>query len=109
MPILVYGAQAEMKATKSSGSILKDLGFLKGEAEYLRIRADLLIQLQKALAERKLKQADAGELLGVSQPRISDIMRGRLDLFSIDTLVEMLSRLRIRVRLAVEPSKKRVA
>ena len=62
------------------------------EAEHLRIRADLMLEVERLLEARGLTQAEAATLLHVTQPRISDLMRGKLNRFSIDTLVEMLSR-----------------
>lgn len=75
---------------KSSGNVFRDLGFGAEEAENLRIRADLMIQLTKLIEARGLTQAAAAKLLGVTQPRISDLVRGKIDRFSIDSLVEML-------------------
>jgi predicted XRE-type DNA-binding protein len=97
------------KLTRSTGNIFRDLGFPKAEAEHLLVRADLLIQLQKAIEARRLKQADAARLLKVSQPRVSDLLRGRIDLFSTDMLIDMLARLGIRVRLVVRASRARRA
>ena len=68
------------------------VGFPPMEAEHLRIRADLMLEVERLLEARSLTQAEAAKLLHVTQPRISDLMRGKLDRFSIDTLVEMLSR-----------------
>ncbi len=87
------------KVTRSSGNVFRDLGFRREEAEHLLVRTDLMIQLQKAIAARGLKQAEAAKVLRVSQPRVSDLMRGRLDLFSTDTLIDMLARLGVRVVL----------
>ena len=98
----------KFKVTRSSGNVFKDLGFPEDEAEHLRVRADLLIQIQKALKARGLKQAEAAKVLGVTQPRVSDLARGRIDLFSVDGLIDMLARLGIRVRLVVTPSRKRL-
>jgi len=98
----------KFKVTRSSGNVFKDLGFPEDEAEHLRVRADLLIQIQKALKARGLKQAEAAKVLGVTQPRVSDLARGRIDLFSVDSLIDMLARLGIRVRLVVTPSKRRL-
>jgi len=98
----------KFKVTRSSGNVFKDLGFPEDEAEHLRVRADLLIQIQKALKARGLKQAEAAKVLGVTQPRVSDLARGRIDLFSVDGLIDMLARLGIRVRLVVTPSRRRL-
>jgi predicted XRE-type DNA-binding protein len=83
------------------------LGFSNEESEHLRIRADLLIQLQKAIVARGLKQAEAAKGLRVTQPRVSDLLRGRIDLFSTDALIDMLARLGIGVRLVVKPLRSR--
>lgn len=96
----------KLKMTRSTGNVFRDLGFSSDEAEHLRIRSDLLLQLQKALKSKGLKQAEAAKLLEVTQPRVSDLMRGRVDLFSVDTLIDMLARLGIRVRLVFSTSKR---
>jgi predicted XRE-type DNA-binding protein len=70
--------------------------------------ADLLIQLQKAIAARGLTQANAAKILRVTQPRVSDLLRGRLDLFSTDTLIDMLARLSVRVRFVGKSSRRRL-
>ena len=82
-----------LKVARSSGNVFKDVGFPDAEAEHLRVRADLLIQIQQELKARGLKQAEAARLLGVTQPRVSDLVRGRIDLFSVDSLIDMLARL----------------
>jgi predicted XRE-type DNA-binding protein len=70
--------------------VFRDLGFAEDEAENLKIRADLMIELSKLIEAQGLTQAAAAELLGVTQPRISDLMRGKIDRFSVDSLIEML-------------------
>ncbi len=95
------------KMVRSSGNVFKDIGFSDDEAEHLKVRADLLIQIQEALKGRRLKQAEAARLLGVTQPRVSDLVRGRIDLFSSDTLIDMLARLGVRVKVVVASPKKR--
>ena len=97
----------KVKLTRSSGNVFRDLGFSGDEAEYLKVRAELMVNLQKVITARGLKQAEAAELLGVTQPRVSDLMRGRIDLFSIDTLIDMLARLGVRTRLVLQPHRRR--
>jgi predicted XRE-type DNA-binding protein len=77
----------KVKQTRSSWDVFRDLGFSGDEAEYLQLRAELMVNLQKVITARGLKQAAAAALLGVTQPRVSDVMRGRIDRFSIDTLI----------------------
>jgi predicted XRE-type DNA-binding protein len=93
--------------TRSGGNVFRDVGFPAEHAEHLLVRSDLLIQLQKAIAAREMKQAEAAKALKVTQPRVSDLLRGRIDLFSTDMLIDMLARLGIRVRLVLKPSRSR--
>jgi len=95
--------------TPSSGNVFRDLGFSAQESEHLLVRADLLLQLQKTLAARELTQVQAARLLHVSQPRVSDLLRGRIDLFSTDSLIDMLARLGVRGRFVLKPARGRVA
>lgn len=80
---------SSVKVTPSTGNVFRDLGFSADEAEHLIVRADLLIHLQKALTARGLTQAKAAKILHVTQPRVSDVLRGRIDLFSTDSLIDM--------------------
>ena len=96
-----------VRVTPSTGNVFRDLGFSKEESEHLLVRADLLIQLQKAITSRKLKQAEVARVLRVTQPRVSDLLRGRIDLFSTDSLIDMLARLGVGVRLVVKPARAR--
>jgi predicted XRE-type DNA-binding protein len=91
----------KLKITPSTGNVFRDLGFRREEAEHLLIRADLMIQVQKMIASRRLKQNAAAKVLRVAQPRVSDLLRGRTDLFSTDALIDMLVRLGARVRVRV--------
>ena len=92
----------KVKVTPSTGNVFRDLGFRREEAEHLLVRADLMIQVQKLIASRRLKQREAAKILRVSQPRVSDLLRGRIDLFSTDALIDLLARLGARVRLSVK-------
>jgi predicted XRE-type DNA-binding protein len=96
-----------VRVTPSTGNVFRDLGFSKEESEHLLVRADLLIQVQKAIASRGLKQAEAAKVLRVTQPRVSDLIRGRIDLFSTDGLIDMLARLGVGVRLVAKPVRSR--
>src|SRR5881397_1498126 len=92
----------KMKIVPSSGNVFRDLGFSREEAEHLRIRSILMLHVQDIVRGRRLRQIQAARILGVSQPRVSDLLRGRIDLFSTDALIDMLSRLGARVRLSVK-------
>jgi len=102
--------KSAIRVTSSTGNVFRDLVFSKEESEHLLIRADLLIQVQKAIVSKRLKQAEAAKILRVTQPRVSDLLRGRIDLFSTDSLIDMLARLGVGVRLVVKtPRSKKVA
>jgi predicted XRE-type DNA-binding protein len=97
----------KIKVTPSTGNVFRDLGFPAEEAEHLLIRADLLLQLQKAVAARRLTQAALAKVLSITQPRVSDLLRGQLHLFSTDSLIDFLARLGIRVRFVVSAPRPR--
>ncbi len=96
------------KLRRSSGNVFRDLRFRADEAENLKLRADLMIELRKLIERRRLTQVQAAALLGVTQPRISDLVRGKIDRFSVDTLVAMLGHAGVRVQLVL-PRSRRVA
>lgn len=71
------------------------------DAAAMRTRAELMLQLQEHVRKRGLTQAETAKLLKVAQPRVSDLMRGRIDLFSTDMLIELLGRVGARVIVKV--------
>ncbi len=97
------------KVRRSSGNVFRDLGFSREEAENLKIRTDLMIRLSKLIETRGLTQARAAEVFGVPQPRVSDLVRGKIDRFSIDTLVAMLGHAGVRVQIVVGRTSKVVS
>ena len=94
------------KVRRSSGNVFRDLGFSREEAEHLKIRTDLMIRLSKLIEARGLTQGQAADLFGVTQPRVSDLVRGKIDRFSIDTLVAMLGHAGVRVQIVVRRTSK---
>jgi len=97
-----------IRIQRGSGNVFRDLGFAADEAAHLLIRTDLMIAIRRVLKERKLTQVRAAKLLGITQPRVSDLVRGRIDLFSIDALVDFLARLGVGVTVRTT-ARKRVA
>jgi predicted XRE-type DNA-binding protein len=80
------------KITRSSGNVFADLGFPPEEAAILAMRADLMAQLRLVLEKRNWTQVEAAQVLGISQSRVSDLMRGKWDKFSLDMLVTLATR-----------------
>ncbi len=87
--------------TKGSDNVFKDLGFGDEEAANLKIRADLMINLQKFIKSQNLTQAEAANFFGETQPRINNLMNGDIDRFAIDKLVQMLSQAGMDIRIVV--------
>ena len=99
---------ATRRVKRSSANVFRDLGFSSEEAENLRIRSELMARLSRVIEDHGLTQREAAKLLGITQPRVSDLVRGKIDLFSIDSLVLMLGRAGVRVSLTTR-SRRRVA
>ena len=89
------------KIAESSGNIFLDLGFPPHEAEVLLLRAKLAEALRVWIERKKLTQAQAAKRLGITQPRVSEIMRGKVELLSLDYLVGLCAKVGIVVKLAV--------
>ena len=81
----------KVKKEKSPGNVFRDLGLGPKASENLLIRAQLMIEIEKYIQKERITQAKAAKLFGVTQPRISDLIRGKIHLFSVDTLIAMLS------------------
>lgn len=90
----------------SSGNVFADLGFPPEQSAVLAMRADLMAHLRKTLESRKLTQSKAAELLGVSQSRVSDLVRGKWERFSLEMLVTLATRLGLRVTIKTASPKR---
>lgn len=94
-----------MTTTRRYSNAFEAVGFEPIEAEHLPIRADLVLEVERFIGNRGLTQAEAAKLLHVTQSRISDLMRGKIERFSTDTLVAMLSRAGADVTMKVRRRK----
>jgi predicted XRE-type DNA-binding protein len=90
----------------SSGNVFADLGFSPEEAQNLKVRSDLMIELSKLIEAKGLTQAAAAKLLGVTQPRISDLVRGKIHRFSVDSLIDMLGHAGATVSFVVKTGRR---
>lgn len=84
---------------ESSGNVFTDLGFEPGEAAILQMRARLMNDLREMIAASGMTQTEAAQRLGVSQSRVSDLMRGKWEKFSLEMLITLEARLGRRVVL----------
>ena len=87
--------------TVSSGNVFTDLGFAPGEAAVLAMRADLMGRMRLLIEARGWSQCEAAAVLGIGQSRVSDLVRGKWDKFSLDMLITLAARAGKRVELAL--------
>ena len=97
---------SHIEVTQSSGNVFTDLGFPPAEARNLQMRTEMMLALKKFMVREGLTQAAAARRLKVTQPRISDLTRGKLSRFSLDTLVNMLTNAGLDVELRVRGGRK---
>lgn len=71
------------------------------EAENMRLRAELMTVLRERITQNSLSQAQAAKLFGVTQPRISDLMRGKINLFGLDALINMVTAAGLHVEMRI--------
>lgn len=83
-------------------SVWQALAKDEAEAETKRLRADLLIALRDRVAAWKLTQAEAAKRLGISQPRLNNMLQGRIESFSLDMLTKLACRAGLRVEMKVK-------
>jgi len=89
------------KITRGSGNVFLDLGFSKAEAENLRLRSQLMRQIDDYYRQSGMTQAAAAKALGPTQPRLNALLKGRLRQFSLDALVHIAGSAGMNVRLVV--------
>ncbi len=87
------------KTTKSSGNVFLDLGFSQEEAAVFAMRARLMTDLRQYIESKKLTQQEAAEKLGIAQSRVSDLVRGKWEKFSLEMLITLEGRLGRKVSL----------
>ena len=92
----------KLKLTRGSGNIFLDLGFSKDEAENLKLRAELMMKIENFYRLSGTTQAEAARQLGLTQPRLNDLLKGKIDKFSLDALVNMLAKAGMRIEVKVK-------
>jgi predicted XRE-type DNA-binding protein len=90
--------------TKSSGNVFADLGFSAEEAQNLQLRSQTMMAMANWYVASGLTQAQAAKSLGVTQPRLNQLLKGKINEFSLDALVNMATRAGMRVGLTIKPA-----
>jgi len=89
----------KLKRTRSSGNVFRDLGFDKDEAENLKLRAELMMRIEDFYGKSGMTQVEAARVLGLTQPRLNALLKGKIGLFSIDALVNAAANAGMRVEM----------
>jgi predicted XRE-type DNA-binding protein len=89
------------KIRESSGNVFADLGYSPDEAAILKMRADLMADLRKYIATKKLTQNEAAKIFGVSQSRVSDLITGKWEKFSLEMLITLATKAGKHVSLKI--------
>lgn len=92
----------KLKMKRGSGNTFRDLGFAPEEAQNLQLRSDLMTRIERYVKASGLSQKDAAARLGVTQPRLNDLLKGKIEKFSLDALVNMLGHAGMKVGLSVK-------
>jgi predicted XRE-type DNA-binding protein len=95
-----------MEVHRGSGNVFADLGL--ADAEKLKIKTGLVIEIRKAMRSRGLTQQDAAKRMGITQPKVSDMMRGNFTNLSERKLMDCLTRLGYDIEIKVRPAKAEV-
>ena len=86
-------------STKRFASVWDAIEDTPEEAENMKVRSQLMVQLKSHITKSGLNQGDAAKVFGITQPRVSDLMRGKINLFGIDALVNMAAKAGLHVEL----------
>ena len=92
----------KLKIVRGSGNVFRDIGFSPDEAQNLHLRSELMSKIEHFVRSSGLTQKECAARMGVTQPRLSDLLKGKIDKFSHDALVYLLGHAGMRVRLSVK-------
>lgn len=99
-----------LKMRRGSGNVFRDLGFPEDEARNLALRSELMIRISQFVRASGLTQAEVATRLALTQPRLNALLRGKIEQFSLDALVNVATRAGLHVALKVgRPSVAKVA
>jgi len=103
MPTETTRIDEEIDSTPSCGNIFADLDL--PDPDLLLAKAKLSIKIERLIKERSLTQTKAAKLMGLTQPNVSDLLRGRLDGFTLDRLFRCLEALDQEIEIIVRPKR----
>ena len=95
-----------MKRVRGSGNVFRDIGFPENEARNLALRSEMMIRIEEFVERSGLTQARVAERLGLTQPRLNALLKGKIEQFSLDSLVNTAARAGLHVELRVRPARR---
>ena len=93
--------EAPIEIVRGSGNVFADLGL--SDPEERQTKLQLAVEVNEIVKARRLKQVEAGALLGLPQPKVSQLVNYRLDSFSVEQLMDFLTRLDRNVEIVIRP------
>jgi predicted XRE-type DNA-binding protein len=96
-----------LKMVRGSGNVFLDLGFPEDEARNLALRSELIIRIEEFVEQSGLTQARVAARLGLTQPRLNALLKGKIEQFSLDALVNAATRAGLHVELRITPPLKK--
>lgn len=99
-------AKKRIEVEAGTGNVFADLGY--ADARERTLKVELALEVNRALERGGLTQARAAQLLGIVQPHVSDLVRYRLDRFSVERLMQFLTRLGkdVEIRISTRPARR---
>ena len=91
-----------LKITSGSGNVFRYIGFAPEKAESLKLRADLMMRIEDYYKKSGSPQATTAKTLGLTTPRFNALLKGKINLFSLDALVNIAVRAGLRIELRVK-------
>ncbi len=90
-----------VKMTRGGRNVFRDIGFPEPQAQNLLVRSELMIEIERLVKAGGLTQIEAARMLGITQPRLNALLKGKIEQFSLDALVNMLAQAGRRVKMTV--------
>ena len=91
-----------VRIRRGSGNVFRDLDFGEKESRSLLFRSELIIWIEDFVRRSELTQAAAAKRLQLTQPRLNALLKGKMELFSLDALVDIATRAGFRVELKIK-------
>jgi predicted XRE-type DNA-binding protein len=95
-----------VKTVRGIGNVFRDLGFREPEARNLALRSEIMIRIEEFVERSRMTHARAAARLGLTQPRLNALLKGKIDQFSLDALVNAATRAGLQVDLLVTAPKR---